>query len=204
MFADMKEMPELIHMRLHEINQVWIKSYDEIYNLIKDEEGAATFWAFSLWGPGRTAKIQCDVSAMLSPAMFKEFAVPYLREQCRYLDYSMFHLDGTQCIPHLDHLLSIGELDAIEWTPQTCAGKPGGGAEAWHDMYRRIKNAGKSVQVVNISPAEIIPLFDSVGPDGMFILTQFKSKEEAETLTAELEKHFPNKTAVQNFSPFTV
>lgn len=191
MFADMKEMPELVHARLREINQVWFKSYDAIYDMIKDEAGAAAFWAFSLWGPGKTAKIQCDASSMISPDMFGEFVVPYLREQCQHLDYSMYHLDGTQCIPHLDHILSIKELDAIEWTPQLRSDIQGGGGKMWHDMYRKIKAAGKSIQVVYLSGEDVIPLFDAVGPEGMFVLPQFKTVAEAEKLISEVAKRFP-------------
>lgn len=52
-----------------------------------------------LWSglPGRVAKLQCDFSAMISPDMFKEFVLPYLKKQCDYLDYSLCHLDGHLC-----------------------------------------------------------------------------------------------------------
>ena len=40
--------------------------------------------------------------------------MPALSEQCQWLDNSMFHLDGSQCIVHLDALLEIDALDAIE------------------------------------------------------------------------------------------
>ena len=193
LLTDMLESPDTVHARLREINRVWFQSYEAIYDLIKEEDGSSAFWAFFLWGRGKTAKIQCDLSAMFSSAMFAEFVVPYLREQCRYLDYSMYHLDGTQCIPHLDLLLGMEELDAIEWTPQICAGISTGGAPEWHDMYRRIKAAGKSVQVVNIFPDEIIPLFDAVGPDGMFILTEFKNLDEAEKFMTDVEQRFPRR-----------
>lgn len=191
MFTDMLEYPELVHARLKEINQVWFESFDRIYELTRAEDGSSVFWAFMLWGPGKVAKIQCDASSMISTQMFGEFVVPYLREQCQRIDHTVYHLDGTQCIQHLDLLLSIKELDAIEWTPQVCSGVPSGGSPKWHDMYRKIKAAGKSVQLVNTPPEEIIPLFDAVGPEGMFILTQFNSVTEAEKLFAEVEKRFP-------------
>ena len=42
----------------------------------------------------------------------------FTREQCRWLDHSLYHLDGTQALHQLPALLAIEELDAIEWTPQ--------------------------------------------------------------------------------------
>ena len=43
--------------------------------------GGVVFGAFRIWGPGKTAKVQCDASAMFSPAMFEQFVVPALTEE---------------------------------------------------------------------------------------------------------------------------
>ena len=83
--------------------------------------------------------MQCDASAMFSSAMFDDFVVPALTEQCRWLDYSLYHLDGTQAMHHLDSLLAIEALDAIEWTPQ--AGIESGGHPRWYPLYKRIIDA---------------------------------------------------------------
>ena len=92
----------------------------------------------------------------------------------------MFHLDGTQAIPHLDNLLAIEPLDAIEWTPQ--AGQPGGGSPIWYDLYRRIKAGGKSVQAIGVKYDEVEPLIDAVGSEGMYIMTSAKTEQEARDL----------------------
>lgn len=104
---------------------------------------------------------------MISPAMFDEFVRPALAEQCEWLDHAMFHLDGTQAVPHLPSLLAIPGLDAIEFTPQ--AGLEGGGHERWWPLYRRILAAGKSVQVVAVKPAEVAPLLDAIGTRGVYL-----------------------------------
>jgi hypothetical protein len=117
---------------------------------------------------------------MIGPEMFREFVVPALTEQCRRLDYAMYHLDDMQAMKHLDALLEIESLDAIEWTPQ--AGLPGGGSPQWFDMYRRIRAAGKNAQVVSIKPTEVPPLLDAVGPEGIYILTYAKTEAEARAL----------------------
>ena len=180
LLVDMIERPEWIEQKVWEINQVWFEAYQRIYNVIKLEDGSAAFVAFAIWGPGKTAKLQCDASAMFSPRMFQRFVVPALTAQCEWLDYSMYHLDGTQAICHLEALLAIDALDAIEWTPQ--AGIEGGGHPRWYDLYRRILNAGKSVQIVGVEQHEILPLFDAIGDKGVYILTSFANEHEAEHL----------------------
>lgn len=180
LMIDFIEAPEVVEQKVAEITQVWCDVYQRIYELIRAPDGSSAYGPFYLWGPGKTAKIQCDVSAMFSPEMFARFALPALRTQCAWLDHSLYHLDGTQSIHHLDLLLGIEALDAIEWTPQ--AGIETGGHPRWYDLYRRILAAGKSVQVVNVEPTELEPLLDAIGGEGVYVMMQFRDEAEAEAM----------------------
>jgi hypothetical protein len=120
--------------------------------------------------------------------MFLRFAVPALTEQCEWLDNAMFHLDGHQCLCHLDHLLAIEPLDAIEWTPDPTV--PGGGSPEWYPLYRRILAAGKSVQAVGVELDEVMPLLDAVGGKGMYISVNSGGDRAAfERLMAQVERY---------------
>lgn len=187
LLMDMIERPEWIEEKVMEINQVFFEAYDRIYDIIKGEDGSSIFWAFALWSQGKTAKVQCDTSAMFSPDMFKRFVVPALTEQCEWLDNSMYHLDGHQCICHLDNILEIDSLDAVEWTSDPTV--PRGGDPCWYEMYKRILDAGKCVQVVMILPQEIKPLLDAVGPKGMYICTGTKNEADYEEISRILEEY---------------
>ncbi|MBN1674938.1 MAG: hypothetical protein JXR37_28105 [Kiritimatiellae bacterium] len=181
LLMDMIERPDWVCRVVNEVNRVWFEAYERLYAIIRTESDGAAWAAFGIWGPGKTAKVQCDASAMFSPAMFEQFVVPALTQQCEWLDYSIFHLDGHQCIPHLDALLGIEALDAVEWTPDPMVPRSGGDP-AWYAMYRRILDAGKSVQAVNVKPEEVIPLLDACGGKGMYIMTRVKTAAEAEAL----------------------
>jgi hypothetical protein len=187
---DLTERPGWVEDRLWEINQAYFAVFQAIFERIRDEFGGNAFCAFQIWGPGKTAKLQCDFSAMISPKMFRQFVSPYLAEQCRWLDYSMYHLDGTNARQHVEPLLEIDELKAIEWTPQ--AGKPGGGSPEWYDLYRRILAGGKSVQAIGVELHEVIPLLDAVGPKGMFIMLNGSpyAPAEGEKLLKDLESYY--------------
>ncbi len=177
---DLVDRPEWVEEKIREINDVWFAAYQRIYDLIKLDDGSSAFGAFYIWGPGKIAKVQCDASAMFSPKMYRRFVLPALTAQCGWLDHSLYHLDGTQALIHLDALLEIAPLDAIEWTPQ--AGIETGGNKRWHALYRRILSAGKSVQVVNVEPDEVVPLLDAIGNQGVYLLIQFKNEQEVEQL----------------------
>ena len=145
------------------------------------------FAAFSLWSPGKTVKVQCDACAMFSPEMFRRFVVPALTEQCEWLDHSMYHLDGTQCIDKLDHLLAIESLDAIEWTPQS--GTERGGNPRWFELYQRILAGGKSLQAIGVRLDELRSLLDTIGPKGVYIMVAAQTPEEAEKALTIAEEY---------------
>lgn len=188
LMVDMLEDPDWVKAKVVEINRVFFKAYQRIYDMIRQSDGSSAWAHFDLWGDGKTAKVQCDASAMFSSAMFAEFVVPALTEQCAWLDHSMYHLDGTQCIPHLDHLLAIEPLDAIEWTPQ--AGIEPGGNKRWWPMYKRILEAGKSVQILAVRKDELKPLLDTIGGKGVFIYLQdVQDAAEAEALSRIAEPY---------------
>jgi hypothetical protein len=187
LLLDMIQRPDWVLEKVSEINQAWFEVYDCIYETIRLPDGGAVYGAFRLWGPGKTAKVQCDACAMFSSAMFERFVLPALTEQCEWLDYAMYHLDGEHCMHQLDALLSINALDAIEWTPSPRV--PTGGDPAWYDLYRRILDADKSVQAVGVAPEEVLPLLDAVGGKGMYILTSCESTAQAEALAVQVEPY---------------
>jgi 5-methyltetrahydrofolate--homocysteine methyltransferase len=75
--------------------------------------------------------------------MFDEFVKPELQASCKRLKNAFYHLDGVGQLPHLDSLLAIPELKGIQWVPGD--GKPG--TTHWPEVYRRIRKAGKLIQV---------------------------------------------------------
>ncbi len=185
---DLVERPEWVEEKIREINDVWFAAYQRIYDVIKLEDGSSAFGAFYIWGPGKVAKVQCDASAMFSPKMYRRFVVPALTTQCEWLDHSLYHLDGTQALIHLEALLEIAPLDAIEWTPQ--AGIETGGNKRWYDLYRRILSAGKSVQVVNVEPDEVVPLLDAIGNQGVYLLIQFKNEQQVDQVLKRAKGYY--------------
>jgi hypothetical protein len=192
LLTDLIERPQWIHQRQEEILQAFIEVFELFYQKTKDAQGGNAF-IFDIWGPGRTCKVQCDFSCMISASMFREFVVPYLSRQCDFLDYSMYHLDGETALQHLDALLSIESLDAIEWTPMGAyGGSPvshTGGHPQWYDLYRRIKAGGKSVQALGVKLEEVVPLLDAVGPEGMYVMTNAPDEEAAQKLVEQVQQY---------------
>jgi hypothetical protein len=186
LLVDMVENPRWVKESIARINQAWFEVDEALYRRISAQDGETMFGWFRTWAPGRVAKVQCDGCSMFSPEMFREFVVPGLTEQCDRLDYSLYHLDGSQCMDKLDALLEIESLTAIEWTPDPRV--PSGGSSHWYPLYRRILAAGKRVQVLSAAPHEIAPMLDACGHDGVYFLSFFSSEAEAEAMERAVAK----------------
>ena len=186
LLTDLMDRPEWVREKLAELNEAYFAVYDRIFDVIRDEHDGSAYCAYDLWGPGKTAKVQCDICCMISRPMFDEFVAGQLTAQCEWLDYSVYHLDGEDALPHLDSLLAIDALDAIEWTPIGASGMidgyPSGGSPHWYDLYRRIRSAGKGVHAVSVKVNEVVPLLDAVGPEGVFVQVFAADEAEAEKL----------------------
>lgn len=175
------DCPEAVHRLLNQLDKIYFEAYDELAELIKSPEGHVPFMAFNAWGPGRVAKVQCDFSGMISPDMYDEFVVPRLRKQCRRLDYAVYHLDGPDALRHIDSVLAIPEIDALQWEPG--AGNPHPGDRGWWEkVWRKVYAAGKSAFLYGVPPGEIEPFVREFGQDGTLVISHTESESEARRL----------------------
>ncbi|MCX7847524.1 MAG: uroporphyrinogen decarboxylase family protein, partial [bacterium] len=186
---DMALCPNAVQQRLAELNIAYNHVFAHLHPFINDSHGGNCVSVFDIWGPGRTIKVQCDLAGMISPRMFNELVVPALVQQCQSYDYVLFHLDGSQALPHLDTLLQLDCIDAIEWTPEP--GAPWGGSPRWYDLYRKILAAGKSVQAVFVALEEAEPLLQAVGSQGLFLMLRAPDETTGRRLLDRLERYRP-------------
>lgn len=183
---DMMLNPDQLMEQLQGINDLYFKVFNQIYDIIK-EDGEMAFCYFSIWGPGKVSKLQSDISTMISEEDFIKWEIPFLRKQAQNIDYTLYHLDGVGAVRHLDALLDIKELNAIQWTPGY--GEPQGGNPQWYDLYKRILAADKSIMPCWVTLDELQPLLDNVGNQGLNILMDFKSEADIEKAMKIVEKY---------------
>lgn len=142
LLMDLYDHPEEVKRTTWEAHHMWWKYYEELAGLLTSSNHGSTAWA-ALYSDTPYYMLQCDFSYMIGPDMFEEFVKPELAASCRRLSHSFYHLDGVGQIPHLESLLSIQELDGIQWIQGD--GKPP--TEEWVELYRRIQEAGKRIQI---------------------------------------------------------
>ena len=169
--------PEVLEHQMQQINDIYFRVFDELYDIIREGDEMA-FCYFSSWAPGKMSKLQSDISTMISQDDYRRFVQPFIREQCQKIDYTLYHLDGVGAMHHLDALLEIKELNAIQWTPGV--GEPQGGSPKWYDLYKKILAGGKSIMACWVTLDELRPLLDNIGGDGVHIEMDFHNEREVE------------------------
>ena len=177
--------PELVERQMQRINEVYFQVFDELYDIIREGDEMA-FCYFSSWAPGRMSKLQSDISTMISTDDYRRFVQPFIREQCRKIDYTLYHLDGVGAMRHLPALLEIEELNAIQWTPGV--GEPQGGSPKWYDLYRRILDGGKSLMACWVTLDELPALLENIGTEGVHLEMDFHNEDEVDQALEIVER----------------
>lgn len=191
---DLYDYPDEVKAAIWKINEYYKTCYDAFNGICHGGDGESSFTAFAIWGMGRTAKVQCDHSAMISPGQFREFVQEPLREQCRWLDNSLYHLDGPDCLCHVKALMEIDELDALQWT--TGDGNPPAGEDCWDGLYRQVKDAGKGIWVglgdytPDVAMDKADRLVRKHGADGFYFLFPPMDQSNARALLRKAEREW--------------
>ncbi|MBT3287637.1 MAG: hypothetical protein HN904_14720 [Victivallales bacterium] len=139
---DLYDCPDEVKRVTWEAHEAWFEAYGAFNEILQPVNPGYTCWT-PIFSAETYYMLQCDFCYMIGPEMFREFVQPELAASCRRLTNPFYHLDGPGELPHLDYLLEIPELKGVQWVPGV--GAPP--ITEWPDVYRRIRAAGKKVQI---------------------------------------------------------
>jgi hypothetical protein len=140
------------------------ETYDYFDALLKAENQLSVTW-MGLPSFGKMHIPSCDFAAMISPAMFEEFGLPLLREEVKPMTHNVFHVDGKGVLKHLDLILSVPEIQAIQWVQGMGLDMP---ILQWVPLLKRLQAAGKSI-VVDLQLGELEDFIAAMEPEGLLL-----------------------------------
>lgn len=189
MLYDLYDYPDEVKECTKLVTKLWFEAFD-----LQKKKVEASGQPYNNWMNIPSSKpwypLQCDFSYMISPAQFEEFVLPHLVEQVNYMERSVYHLDGVGEIPHLDMLLDIEGLTAIQWVAG--GGQPPLWDERWIPMYQKIQSKGKNLILMGgLSYRDLASserLIKSLDPTGVYISTGFGQKETVDKMVELVEK----------------
>ena len=100
------------------------------------------------------------------------------------MTHNIFHLDGRGVARHLDAILELPNVNAIQWVQGVGRDQP---ILQWVPLIRKIQAAGKSV-VVDMTVAELEPFMDAVRPEGILLCLPTASEAEEVAILERLAR----------------
>lgn len=164
--VDLIERPEIIDRAMENSLDIFMKVWKETR-----KAGGGTV--------GLGATLQCDFSCMISPAMFRRWALPILEEEAKTVGRVTYHWDGITALTHTDDIIASKGLYCIAFVPGA-----GNGTHAdYVELYQKIQAGGKAVSVYG--PPDMMKwMHRQLDPRLTVYHTHTSTRQEAEELLA--------------------
>jgi hypothetical protein len=174
---DLVESPEklvpLLDLSVRDFHRI----FDDFDTMLKKWNQPSVSW-MGIPSCGKMHIPSSDFASMISPEHFKEFSLPQLRREIAGMDHNIYHVDGKGVARHLDAILSIPEIQAIQWVQGMGEDTP---ILQWVPLLKRIQAAGKSV-IVDLRLAELEAFIGQMRPEGVFLCLEVDQGQEPEIL----------------------
>ncbi|HOQ99079.1 MAG TPA: uroporphyrinogen decarboxylase family protein [Anaerolineae bacterium] len=122
MSIDLIEAPDEVTRILGELTDLWVGIAQAVLEVIPPFHGGYCT-RMKMWAPGCAITPQNDVSALISPKMYKRFALPFDQQIASRFPYHSFHMHSTEH-HQIANLLTLQQLTAIQLTLEHTLGGP--------------------------------------------------------------------------------
>ena len=125
-----------------------------------------------------------DFSVMFSNDQFREFILPFLRDEVKAASRVIFHLDGKGVARHIDDILEVPEINAVQWVQGVGVDEP---IMQWVPLIEKIQRAGKGV-VIDLKINELEGFIQKVKPNGIYLCISSSDEDEQRAILSRLLK----------------
>jgi hypothetical protein len=147
--------------------------YDHFDSMLKARGQLSVSW-MGIPSYGRMHIPSCDFSALISPAFFREFGLPILQREVKTMTHNIFHVDGPGVAKHLDAILSVPEIHALQWVQGVGDLQP---IMQWVPFIRQLQARGIPL-IVDLDRSELAQFIDAMDPHGLFLWVSANDEEE--------------------------
>ena len=172
--VDLYENPDLVVKKELELAEIWNQIFEKVFATLQPYQNGTCGW-LPAWYEGKSLLLEFDFCALISPEHFDLF-LPAMEARAASAEKTIWHLDGPGELVHLDKILSLPWIHAIQALPGAGIKDP----LKWMEVYHKIQAAGKALYVgnsVTIDQARV--LMRELKPEGLMLPVRARSKEEA-------------------------
>jgi len=146
--------------------------YDHFDALLKAAEQPSVSW-MGIPSFERMHIPSCDFSSLISPRLFERFCLPVLQREVQTMTHNVFHVDGKGVARHLDMILSVPGVHAIQWVQGVGDDQP---IMQWVPLIKEIQ--ARAPVIVDLSQRELDDFMAAVEPEGIFLWIATHSEDE--------------------------
>jgi hypothetical protein len=180
---DMIDSPE----KVKELAELAISDFETIYdhfdNILKADGQLSVSW-MGIPSFDRMHIPSCDFSTMISPAFFNEFGLPILKREVQKMTHNIFHVDGKGVARHLEAILSVPEVHALQWVQGVGDDLP---IMQWTPFLKELQ-ARKIPVIVDLNKNELEAFMAEMRPTGLFLWIATTNEEEELDILKRLSK----------------
>jgi hypothetical protein len=180
---DMVDQPDQVKRLAELATQDFERIYNHFDRILKVAGQLSVSW-MGIPSFGRMHIPSCDFSAMISPACFQEFGLPILQREVKSMTHNIFHMDGRGVARHLEAILSVTEVHAIQWVQ-------GVGEDyaimQWVPFIKQLQTRGVPI-IVDLSPAELDEFVSVMDPQGLFLWLASESEDQELEILERLKR----------------
>ena len=174
---DLKDAPERVHEMLDLANKSFLPVFDHFDAILKAHGQLSVTW-MNIPSRGKMHIPSCDFTSMISTKAFCEFYLPFLQAEVRHTTHNVFHVDGKGVLRHIDQILSVPEVHAIQWVQGVGDDLP---ILQWLPVIKKIQAAGKGV-MVDLQLCELEPFIAAMEPDGLFLCIAAEERDQPDII----------------------
>ena len=130
--------PDDVKRLTWQAHEAWHKCFGNFNNILTTPQLGYSNWSMLL-SQKAFYMLQCDFAYMIGPDTFNEFVRPELEESAKKINRTIYHLDGTGQLRHLESILEIKELSGVQWVP----GESLAPVCEWPDVIKKVIEADK-------------------------------------------------------------
>ena len=147
--------------------------FDHFDDLLKAHNQLSVTW-MGVPSFGKMHIPSSDFSAMISTELYLEFIHPITVEEVKTMTHNVYHVDGKGVARHIDQILDIKEINAIQWVQGMGDDTP---IMQWIPLIKKIQAAGKSL-LLDLQINELEDFISAVNPEGIMLCIAADEKDQ--------------------------
>ncbi len=173
LLLDLVDDPDAPLPMLDQIADEFLAVFDAFDAMLKERRQPSVTW-MAIPSFGKMHIPSCDFAFMISTPQFMRYQWDLNRREMVHMTHNVYHVDGKGVARHLDRILELPNLHAIQWVQGMGDDLP---IMQWVPLIKRIQAAGKSV-MVDLTHDELDDFASAVEPKGILLTMASEDEEE--------------------------